>query len=426
MAATRKRILFVSECVTLAQVVRLKELASALEPERFDVVFASASFDPMVFGGTRFAHEAIASISPRRLYRRVAAGMRLYDTRTLQRYVREELALIERVAPDLVVGDLRLSLSVSAPKLGVPYAALINAYWNPEGGAASFPMPEHPLVNLIGVERVAPHFHKGLPRVLEHFAAPVNALRRRYGLSPIGSLLEVLTHGDHVLYPDVPELTPVRPLPAHHHFLGPLLWAPRSPASELLGRLDDAKPCVYVTLGSSGGLGAVRAVVEGLARLPVQVLLATAGRFDVGRMPENFFAADYLPGDRAARRAQLVVSNGGSSTGYQALVEGTPVLGLPFNLDQYLAMGAIERAGAGRALRSGTVTPAALRDAASALLEDEDARRAARRAGEALRRLDARASFRAFLEAVFGAREFSLDGGAAKPMSPVCQPNAPP
>ena len=47
------------------------------------------------------------------------------------------------------------------------------------------------------------------------------------------------------------------------------------------------------------------------------------------------------------------MSNGGSTTGYQALAEGRPVLGIPFNLDQYLASQAIERTGAGLVVRAG-------------------------------------------------------------------------
>jgi UDP:flavonoid glycosyltransferase YjiC (YdhE family) len=65
------------------------------------------------------------------------------------------------------------------------------------------------------------------------------------------------------------------------------------------------------------------------------------------------FAADYLPGDLAARRAAVVISNGGSTTGYQALAQGRPVLGLPFNLDQSLASQAIARAGVGLVVRAG-------------------------------------------------------------------------
>ncbi len=82
--------------------------------------------------------------------------------------------------------------------------------------------------------------------------------------------------------------------------------------------------------------------------------------------------ADYLPGDLAARHARLVVTNGGSSSGYQALAEGKPVLGLPSNLDQYLAMTAIEKAGAGRLVRAAEASAKEVRAALVELLDTED------------------------------------------------------
>jgi UDP:flavonoid glycosyltransferase YjiC (YdhE family) len=45
-----------------------------------------------------------------------------------------------------------------------------------------------------------------------------------------------------------------------------------------------------------------------------------------------------LPGHLLARRAAVVISNGGSTTGYQVLSEGKPVLGMASNPEQYLAM----------------------------------------------------------------------------------------
>jgi UDP:flavonoid glycosyltransferase YjiC (YdhE family) len=73
----------------------------------------------------------------------------------------------------------------------------------------------------------------------------------------------------------------------------------------------------------------------------------------------------------------FVITNGGSSTGYQALAAGVPVLGIPSNLDQYLAMQAIERAGAGVTLRSGGLRADEVRQAAIRLLDARPTKRAA-------------------------------------------------
>jgi UDP:flavonoid glycosyltransferase YjiC (YdhE family) len=399
-ARARTRVLFVAENVSLAQVVRLYVLSQCLDPARYEVWFASSGYDPLIFRDARLRRHPIRSLSAAAMLRRLERGGQLYDARTLGGYVREDLQMLERVQPALVVGDLRLSLAVSAPKLGVPYAALINAYWSPYGLRERFPLPEHPLVRLLGYERMAPHVHRAMPFVLEYLARPVNALRRRNGLPEIGSLLEVLTFGDHTLHPDVPELTPLAGAPDRHRFLGPVLWSPDVALPAALARADDRRSLVYVTLGSTGHLRVLRALLAALATLPVRVLLATAGRFRTGELPDNVIAADYVPGREAARRARLVVCNGGSSTGYQALHEGVPVLGLPFNFDQSLAMAAIERAGAGRAVRLGEASVPHLRAQIDRLLHDDAARAAAHSLAYALQRTDSAQRFVEFVHAI--------------------------
>jgi UDP:flavonoid glycosyltransferase YjiC (YdhE family) len=93
---------------------------------------------------------------------------------------------------------------------------------------------------------------------------------------------------------------------------------------------------------------------------------------------ENVFTANYLPGEAAAARAQLVICNGGSPTSQQALAAGVPVLGIASNLDQFLNMQAIEARGSGLCLRADRALPAAIRRAATTLLENPAFRDSAR------------------------------------------------
>ena len=393
-----RRVLFVAEAVTLAQVVRLATLARALHPARFEVHFAAAHFDEMIFAGTSFTRHHIHSLAPGTVAARVASGRRIYGRRTLSRYVDEERKLLCALDPSLVVGDLRLSLSVSAALEGIPHAALINAYWSPQALREEFPLPDHPIVSLLGTRLATRYFPKARPAVFRHFARPVNALRARHGLPALGSLAEVLTHGDHTLFPDVPALIPTRALPAHQRYLGPVLWSPPVPLPPWWEALDPQRPTIYVTLGSSGRVERLPLVVDVAAGLGYQVLVATAGRSHLGAVPRHVHVADYLPGDLAARRAALVVSNGGSTTGYQALAEGRPVLGIAANLDQHLAMTAIQDAGAGLLLRSGTLKRAPLADALRRLVSEPSYTEAAGRLRDEFARWNAPAAFASFVE----------------------------
>ena len=396
MGFGRQRILFVAESLTLAQVVRLVALARSLDEARYEVHFASTEFDPIAFQGTDFRRWPLFGIDKREGMRKLERGRRLYELDVLRRYVAAELELIARVRPALVVGDFRLSLPTSAAVSGVRCATLINAYWSPYAERDGFPVPDHPIVSLLGVELAERYFPRAVPSAFAHFAAPVNALRKAYGLPAVDSLLGVLTQGDLVLYPDIPELCPTRDLPAHHHYLGHIPWAPDVALPwDFDGR--DGKQLVYLTLGSSGRASALPAVLEALSDLPVTVLLASAGKELPSSLPENVRAAEYLPGDRAARLASVVVTNGGSSTGYQALALGRPVLGLPSNLDQYLAMTAIQKAGAGRLVRAREGTPREIRAALLELLDSSETATRAHALARAFQRVSCHERFERIL-----------------------------
>jgi UDP:flavonoid glycosyltransferase YjiC (YdhE family) len=377
--SARRRILFVSEAVTLAQVVRLHVLARSLPRDRYDVHFAAAHFDDLIFAGSDVRRWPIASLDPGVVERRVRRGQRLYGRRTLARYLRDDLRVLDAVRPDVVVGDLRLSLAVAAPLRHVPYLALINAYWSPHAlRPDGFPLPEHPIVRLLGARRAAAHFQRALPFVFRHFAAPVNQLRQAHGLPAIGSLAEVLCWGDLTLHPDPAALVPTPGAPGHHRHLGPVLWAPDIALPPWWDRLDPARPTVYLTLGSSGRSDLVPMVARTLAGMGLQILVATANRTALDELPHTY-VAPYLPGGAAAARADLVISNGGSTTSYQALAAGRPVVGVPSNLDQYLAMDVITRTGAAVLVRAGEASPLTIAAAVTQVLQSHGPRAAAAR-----------------------------------------------
>ncbi|HEY6725956.1 MAG TPA: glycosyltransferase [Polyangiaceae bacterium] len=375
----KHRILFVAENITLAQVVRLAVLARSLDRERYEVHFASSHFDPLVFAELDVEQHPLQTLDKARVEHCLARGKRIYEKKTLLDYVRADLELIGRVRPALIIGDFRLSLGISAPVSGVPHAALINAYFSPYRRDARVPVPDHPIVELLGEELTERYFPRAIPKVFAHFAEPINAVRRHYGLPSIGSLEQVLTFGDYTLYPDVPELVPVQNAPASHLYIGPVLWSPQVDFDERwLESPDRDRALVYATLGSSGNVAVLPAVLEALSRLPVRVILATAGRVEPNQLPANVTARPFVPGERLARAASVVISNGGSTTGYQALASGTPVVGIASNLDQYLAMQAIERVGAGVCVKARRASAAAVLEAVNQVLNNPAYERSAR------------------------------------------------
>jgi UDP:flavonoid glycosyltransferase YjiC (YdhE family) len=403
----RPRILFFAEAVTLAHVARPMVLAQALDRSRYDVFFACDPRFLALFGDVPFSVRQIRSMSSKRFLLKTRRIPPLFDIRTLRGYVKEDLEVIEEIRPDLIVGDFRMSLPVSAPIARCPYMAIVNAYWSPLSHWP-VPIPDGPAL----LQWIA----KPIVRwVIAWHAWPINRLRREYALQPVrGDFRDMHIWADHVLYPDVPEMIPINRLPANHHYVGPILWSPEMALPDCWNQLLPDRPVVYVALGSSGREELLSVLFKALADLPVSVIVATAGRPLPPDIPANVYSADYLPGREAAARAALVICNGGSPTSHQALAVGTPVLGLASNVDQYMNMEAVCRTGAGAMLRAETTTVQGIRHCVTTILAQPEYGANAARMAKTFGLYDAPGRFRKIVDDLF-ANDRSRRYGPSKP-----------
>lgn len=398
--AARKRILFVAEAVTLAHVARPLALAQSLDSTHYDVHFACANRFDFAFETTRFRRWEVHSISSEQFLQLLATGSRLYDFKTLNDYVSEDLCLIPEIRPDLIVGDFRLSLAVSAAIAKVPYAALANAYWSPYAAVPHFPLPDVPASRLLGYRLSSSLFHLCQPLIFAYHARPLNQMRKKYGLPGLGSLLHVYTHGDYTLYTDPRDLFPTANLPPNHRVLGHVEWSPAIPLPRWWNDIGSDQPVIYVNLGSSGPTHLLPMITATLAGFPMKVIMATAGRWHTTSLPANIKASSYLPGSAAVRRANLVICNGGSPSVYQALAYGVPVVGIASNMDQLLCMQGVERKKAGVLLRASSVTEASLKAVVTVMATDKTYEKNALLLRDQFTRIDALQRFRSFVSEV--------------------------
>ena len=378
MPPRRLKVLFFAEAVTLAHVARPLALMRSLDPARFELVLACAPRYADFASNPSWQTVPLHSIPSAQFAQALAQGAPLYDGPTLASYADADRALLDLHRPDLVVGDFRLSLSVSARLAGVPYVAIVNAYWTPYH-AADFPMPVLPLSRHLPLVLARALFNTFRSLAFAAHCRPLNRLRAQHGLPSLGhDLRRVYSDADHLLVPDLPALFAMHGPAQAFSQTGPLAWSPDLPWPAALDRpVPGEQGVVYLTLGSSGPPQALALTLAALADLPIRVITSTAGAVLPDNLPANARAAPYLPGDQAAARAQLVICNGGSLAVQQALAAGVPVLGLASNMDQFLNMAPIIAAGAGRLLRTDRLSHNAVRGACQALLQSPGARRAA-------------------------------------------------
>jgi len=409
---TSRRVLLVGEAVTLAHVARPIALARKLVARGYRPILAADPRFAALCPAGEWDTKEIRSIPSADFLRALARGKPVYDLATLERYVEDDLALLQAVSPAVVIGDFRISLAVSARLSGVPYINITNAYWSPYARprwqAPTMPWSRHVPASLDDwVFRIA------RPLAFRLHARPMQALARRHGLPHAGGeLRHVYTEGDLTLYADSPALVATYDRPSTHRYLGLVDWAPSVPMPPWWDALPTAARPVYVTLGSSGDVAKLPQVLAGLGRLDCPVVVATAGASVPTSLPAHVHLADYLPGDIVARQSRLVVCNGGSPTSHQALLAGVPVLGIPDNLDQVLNMSYLQQAGVGDWLRPRDISADSIEGLARRLLADPQLAARAASLGAAEKSRDITGTLEEAISELCSAREGKAARGA--------------
>ena len=368
MGLAKTKVLFFAEGATLAHVVRPFALARELDVDRFAVTFCRPAAYVWLTRDASFALCDLVVQDSALFARRLRYGLPLYDLATLKAYVEADLELIDRFEPDVIVGDFRLSLSVSARLRGIPYVTICDAYWSPERPLYP-PLPVlgfTPYLPLCLAERV---FASVSGLALRLHARPLERLRARYGLPSFAhDLRRCYSDADLRLFATFRLLFPEIRSGADAAFIDPITWFPAM--AGVAPDLGSAEQLIYVTMGSSGDSRLLETLVPVLEDTGLPVVVTTAGkRLSLAPKRASTRVFDYLPGADVCRRARLVVCNGGSPTTSQALASGVPVLGIAQNMDQFLNMQAIESYGAGLCVRADRANRERLRVAVGRLLQ---------------------------------------------------------
>jgi UDP:flavonoid glycosyltransferase YjiC (YdhE family) len=334
----------------------------------------------------------------------LSKGKLLFPPDVIRDYVKQDRELISGIRPDLVVGDLRPSLSISAYLESTACAVLTNAYWSPYAKRRRAIIPALPLTQVVPPRLLGPVYKLAQPLVNAVHVGGLNTVRKELGLPPIPrDARAMFTDGTYALYADVPEFVPTDNLPENHRYVGICNWTPPVQKPDWWDRMiADSKPKVFVAMGSSGSLRVLPPLLRALSKLPVSLVIATSGR----PMPDaasQTYAADLLPLAETTEKSSVVVCNGGSTGCYPAIASGTPVLGIPSNADQQLATAILRASGAGLGVRVEEASERRLFQALKKLLFMPQYRESAQQWAPIFKGHDSGALFRRFVSDALGA-----------------------
>jgi zeaxanthin glucosyltransferase len=173
-----------------------------------------------------------------------------------------------------------------------------------------------------------------------------------------------------------------------HTFLGSAVREEPEDAEVQSWLASDARPVVYVSLGSflSARSDVLAVIAQALRGLDVRVALATgsAPRELLGPLPPEWLVREFLPQVQLLAGSAVAVSHGGNNSVTEALTAGVPLLVLPLSTDQFAGAAAVERCGVGLSLDPNAATPDDIRAGVEALLAPDGSRGAAAELGATL------------------------------------------
>jgi len=207
-------------------------------------------------------------------------------------------------------------------------------------------------------------------------------LRESCGLAPLTcSVTDLAGRMPLYMVPSSPEFDYQRKdLPPSVHYVGPCLWKGKDTTElpEWVERLPPDQPLIYASEGTVHlEPKLLRAVAQGMAGQPVQVVMTTGRHRDpaalnlgVHPLPDNIHVHPWVPLNALLPRLSAVVTIGGPSTLMAAIEVGVPVVIVPFAWDHPETAWRIAESGAGLRLAPGQCTPGRMREALRRLLTE--------------------------------------------------------
>lgn len=362
----------------LSHTTRVIEIALHLRNAGHRIEFAASGGWARLIDEQGFARHEIYTPDPEHImaYTR-RSRMDYYSGELLEKCVAADLEVLDRVKPDLVVGDFRWTMSISAEFRRMPYCSILNTLWtNYYDGVRS--VPEELLLRRIIGKRAVAAIGPMVKDILSWmWARPFNHYRKRLGLPPRANLIEHI-YGDLNLLPDLARLFPTRDnLPANFHRVGPIFWkgGEMSDPGQLPARSD--RPLIYASIGSTGTDLFLQRLFEGLGSLDIDVVMSTGGQSLPGQAPRNFHCLDLVAPDDVLPHAALAVCHGGNGTVYQCLSYGVPVLGIATHIDQQWNLDRVADCGVGWRFTEENVTSKDIRNCVRAVIDEPQWRQSA-------------------------------------------------
>ncbi len=233
--------------------------------------------------------------------------------------------------------------------------------------------------------------------VSRSFRKRLNEIRAQFGLPPIRTTaLEHLATVPLYIIPATPEFDYDRhDLPTSVKYVGLYTWNKPGAvtAPEWLSTLPSDVPWIHASEGTVhvGEPFVLRAAAQGLAHLPMELIMTSGGArdpesIDLGARAPNIHLARWIPHSDLLPKTAIIITTGGAGTVLAAIDALVPMILIPTEWDKPELAQRIVEAGAGIRIKPGDVSPKSIRAAVERILGDPAFKRGVTRLAEAGRR----------------------------------------
>lgn len=233
---------------------------------------------------------------------------------------------------------------------------------------------------------------------------PINAYRRRLSLPPRHAQLLLGACSDtRIALAASPAFVPPPPdWPAHVRMTGFCFWDTQEAWAdpELDAFLDTGQPVIAISAGSMAPTVPTafrrfyQASCAAARSLGAKVVIIGAAGAGIPAAADVYLTP-YAPFSAVYPRCQAVINHGGMGSIGQALRAGTPILAVPWGLDQAYNAGQLARQGLGQSIAARAYTAERATDALRALLTDGAYRQRGRRVRDQIAQEDGVAALQA-------------------------------
>ncbi len=312
-------------------------------------------------------------------------GLNFVTEQELEKFIKEEVKLLNKIKPDVVINGFRPTMSISTKLLKIPYVWVLSATISDlydENNLRTLPHGFGKKVKIIRflIRLFSKKFFMFILKkyiIMPKWYGVWNNIMEKNSLTKYDLMMGVF-RGDFNIMSDAKELFPeFEDVPDYYGFSGPLLPEIHIKTPDSLKKYKKKKdrPVIFFSMGSSGDPELFKEIIKSFEGKPYDVFAAYTSIIDkkqIDYIPDNVIIEKMFPAIELTKLADVAVIHGGQGTVYTTIFGGAPFVGIPMFSEQQWNLENAARNGCGIVIPRLNLDVADVQNAIQKILNDKE------------------------------------------------------